>query len=360
MALAADAPAPQRLAAALALGADAFTDATVPAAERDAVFARGWQFVAHASQLAGAGDHAVTEVAGVPLLLVRGTDGVLRALHNVCRHRAGPLAICDGRAAKALHCRYHGWTYALDGRLRSAPEMDGADAFSVDTIRLPEASVAIWRGLVFAALEPQQPRDFESLVEGIAPRLAAAGIDAHGFEAFEHSGRVSYDIACNWKLYVDNYLEGYHLPRVHPALNRMLDYRQYRTETASWHALQSSPIRESHGKAPGQEALYCWLWPNTMLNVLPDRLQTNRVLPLAVDRCRVVFDYFHAPRVPQSARDADRTFSDEVQREDIGICEAVQRGVACGSYDAGRLNPLRESGLFHFHELWRAAFRVQV
>lgn len=359
MVIAAGAPAPQRLASAHALPAEAFTDATVAAAERDAVFARGWQLVAHASQLAGAGDHVVTEIAGVPLLLIRGADGDLRALHNVCRHRAGPLAICDGRAARALHCRYHGWTYALDGRLRSAPEMDGAEAFSVDTIRLPEASAAIWRGLVFAALEPRQPQDLDSLAQGIESRLASAGLETSAFGGFEHSGRVTYDIACNWKLYVDNYLEGYHLPHVHPALNRMLDYRQYRTETASWHSLQSSPIRESHGKAPEKEALYYWLWPNTMLNVLPDRLQTNRVLPLAVDRCRVVFDYFHAPRVPQSARDADRTFSDDVQREDIAICEAVQRGVACGSYVAGRLNPLRESGLYHFHELWRAALRAQ-
>lgn len=343
----------QQLATARALPAAAFCDADLPAAEREAVFARTWQVVAHVSQLAAAGDHAVTEIAGVPLVLVRGSDGALRALHNVCRHRAGPLALCDGRGANALHCCYHGWTYELDGRLKSAPEMAGALGFDADAIRLPEAQVAVWRGLVFVALDPHDPPEFAALVEGIEARLAAAGFDASAFEDFEHSGRVTYDIGCNWKLYADNFLEGYHLPHVHPALNRLLDYRQYRTETFQWHSLQSSPIRD----APGRQALYYWLWPNTMLNCLPDRLQTNRVLPLGVDRCRVAFDFFHAPGVPRSARDADRAFSDEVQREDIGICEAVQRGVASGSYEAGRLNPLRESGLFHFHELWRAALR---
>lgn len=343
--------APQRLATAHALPAEVFTDAAVAAAERAAVFARGWQFVAHLSQLAAAGDHVLTEIAGVPILIVHGADGALRALHNVCRHRAGPLALCDGRGAKALHCRYHGWTYELDGRLRSAPEMAGTEAFDVNAIRLPETPVAVWRGLVFAALHPTH--EFDELVDGIEPRLASAGFDAALFENFEYSGRATYDLACNWKLYLDNYLEGYHLPHVHPALNRMLDTRQYRTETSRWHSLQSSPIRGTEGK----EALYYWLWPNTMLNCLPDRLQTNRVLPLGVDRCRVVFDFSHALGVPQSARDADRAFSDEVQAEDIAICEAVQHGVSSGSYDAGRLNPLRESGLFHFHELWRAALR---
>ena len=346
--------APQRLASAQALPAAAFTDTGLAAAETAAIFARGWQFVAHVSQLSAAGDHVVTEIAGVPLLMVRGADGQLRALHNVCRHRAGPLALCDGRAAKALHCRYHGWTYALDGRLKSAPEMADAQSFDIEAIRLPEARVAVWRGLVFAALDPREPKTFTALVEGIEARLATAGFDASALEGFEHSGRVSYEIGCNWKLYVDNYLEGYHLPHVHPALNRMLDYREYRTETLRWHSLQSSPIRD----APGRQALYYWLWPNTMLNCLPDRLQTNRVLPLGADRCRVVFDYFHAPGVPASARESDRVFSDEVQREDIGICEAVQRGMQSGSYDAGRLSPLRESGLFHFHELWRAALRA--
>lgn len=344
--------AAQALATALALPAPCYV--TPEAAERDrrAVFARSWQLVAHAAQLAQAGDHVVAEVAGVPLVIVRGDDGVLRALHNVCRHRAGPLALCDGRAAKRLRCRYHGWTYALDGRLLGAPEMDDATGFRLDAIRLPEARVAEWQGLVFAALDDAPP--FADLVDGIDARIGPAALDGYAFHQ-----RVAYDIACDWKVYVDNFLEGYHVPHIHPELNRMLDYRSYVTELARWHSLQWSPL-ESAGELYGSgEALYYWLWPNTMLNILPGRLQSNRVLPLGVGRCRVEFDFYY----PRDARDAarparDLAFSDVVQQEDIAICEHVQRGLASGSYEAGRLNPKRESGVHQFHERLRAAYRA--
>ena len=345
--------APQPLATALALPAHCYVDPAMHERDRSAVFARSWQLVAHAAQVAGAGDHAVAEIAGVPLVIVRGDDGALRALHNVCRHRAGPLAACDGRGAHALTCRYHGWTYALDGRLRGAPEMGRAEGFDPAAIRLPQAQVVEWQGLVFAALDEAAP-PFAAVVEGIDARLAAAG---HRMADYRFHRRVSYDIACDWKVYVDNYLEGYHVPRVHPGLNALLDYRSYTTTTARWHALQASPLDSAPTLYGSGEALYYWLWPSTMLNCLPGRLQTNRVLPLATGRCRVDFDFFYADANAAQAA-ADARFSDDVQQEDIGICEAVQRNLASGSYVAGRLNPLREAGVWHFHELLRAAHRA--
>jgi len=342
---------PQPLAIATALPARCYVGDAAAALDRRAVFAHSWQLVAHAAQLSDAGDHVVAGIAGVPLVLVRGEDGELRALHNVCRHRAGPLASCDGRGAKRLRCQYHGWTYALDGRLLSAPEMDDARDFATDAIRLPQARVAQWRSLVFAAFDDAPP--FEELVDGIDARVGAAAMSDYAF-----ARRVAYEIDCDWKVYVDNYLEGYHVPHVHPELNRMLDYRSYVTGLARWHSLQWSPL-ESAGDLYGDgEALYYWLWPNTMLNILPGRVQTNRVLPLAGNRCRVEFD-FHYPRdgADMARHERDLAFSDLVQQEDIDICERVQRGLASGSYVAGRLNPKRESGVHHFHELLRAAYR---
>ena len=168
-------------------------------------------------------------------------------------------------------------------------------------------------------------------------------------------------MACNWKVYVDNYLEGYHVPHVHPGLNRLLDYRSYRTELARWHSLQWSPLESDAALYGNGDALYYWLWPNAMLNILPGRLQTNRVIPLGVDHCRVLFDSYYALDAAgiadEAKRNADLAFSDEVQREDLGICEDVQRGFASGSYVPGRLNPLRETGVHHFHELLRTAYR---
>lgn len=349
----------QALEHAFALPAMLYRDATWAQAERLSVFARSWQLLGPAERVAQPGDHLVGEIAGVPLLVVRGEDGVLRGLHNVCRHRAGPLALCDGRGARSLRCRYHGWNYGLDGRLRTATDMADATGFRPQDIRLPEVPVMQWQGLVFAALDPRM--DFAAWTQGIDVRLGAR------LAGYAFCRRVAYEVACNWKVYVDNYLEGYHLPHVHPALNRLLDYASYRTEPARWHSLQWSPLDTAGAADAGAEgiygegeALYYFLWPNTMLNVLPGRLQTNRVIPLDTRRCRVEFDYYYpaaADAAEQARRKRDHTFSDEVQAEDIAICEAVQRGLDSGSYEAGRLNPRRENGVHHFHELLRESLR---
>ena len=277
--------------------------------------------------------------------------GTLRAFHNVCRHRAGPIALCDGLAAKSLRCRYHGWTYALDGRLMSAPEMQSAEGFDVAGVALPQLAVREWHGLVFAAVDQAAAMPFEALVAGIGERLGSAR-ELATYSGHRHS---AYEIACNWKVYVDNFLEGYHVPHVHPALNRVLDYRSYRTELSPWSAQQCTPLESDPAPYGNGDALYWWMWPNTMLNVLPGRLQTNRTVPLGAGRCRVEFDTYYAPGNEQSA-EADLAFSDEVQHEDIGICEAVQRGLSSGSYTTGPLNPLRETALAHFHGLLRQAY----
>lgn len=348
--------ATQRLETSTALPATYYVDAAMAGIDRAAIFDRAWQLVAHVSQLRDAGDHVVADLAGLPVIAVRGADGAIRAFHNVCRHRAGPIAQCDGLGAKALRCRYHGWTYTLEGQLRSAPEMKDVEDFDVADIRLPQLAVTIWQGLVFAAVDAPHAPPFADFVAGIDARLGPG----RGLEHYGSHHRASYDIACNWKVYVDNYLEGYHVPHVHPGLNRLLDYRSYRTELQRWHSLQWSPLESDPALYGSGDALYYWLWPNTMLNILPGRLQTNTVIPLGVDRCRVLFDSYYAPDDSadgQARRDADLAFSDEVQHEDLGICEDVQRGFASGSYVPGRLNPLRESGVHHFHELLRAAYR---
>ena len=203
------------------------------AMEQRAVFARSWQLVAHHSQLAEPGDHVVEKIADVPVIVIRGQDNVLRAFPNVCRHRAGPLALCNGKGARALHCKYHGWTYTLEGQLRSAPEMQAAEDFKIEDIRLPPLRVHEWQGLVFVALDEHVPRleqVYASIVERIAP------ID---LASMRYLRRDSYDINCNWKVYIDNFLEGYHLPHVHPGLSKVLDYRAYDPALFPWNSQQS-------------------------------------------------------------------------------------------------------------------------
>jgi choline monooxygenase len=339
---------------AFALHASFYNDPQWLAFEQREVFGRSWQLAAHSGDLADAGDHVACEIAGKPIVIVRNSDGTLNAFHNVCRHRAGPLAICNGKGARVLQCKYHGWTYTLDGQLRSAPEMQGAAHFEPSEIRLTRVRVQEWQGLVFVALSEDAP-PFESVFGGIAERIRPIDVAAMRF-----AKRDSYRIACNWKVYVDNFLEGYHLPFVHPGLSKVLDYRVYDTELFEWHSLQHSPLRNNDGIYGDGDAFYYFVYPNIMLNIMPGRMQTNRVVPDGHGHCIVEFDYYYTDDPQVQARIAsEQAFSDEIQSEDIFICERVQKGLMSGSYEAGRLNPKRESGVWHFQNLLRKAYSAR-
>ena len=314
------------------------------------MFGAGWQFVARAVELAESGDHVVAEIAGVPVLLVRDGD-VLRAFHNVCRHRAGPLALCAGKGLTRLRCHYHGWTYGLDGRLRAAPEMAEAEGFAVGDIALPPVRVTQWQGLVWATLDDAAP-PLETVLDGVAERIAPIDCGAMRLAATQ-----TYVVACDWKVYVDNFLEGYHVPHVHPALGDVVEYRNYTVELGDWWSLQHSPLRNSTDFYGDGEAFYWFVWPNTMLNILEGRLQTNRVLPAGHGRCTVEFGFLYTPAAAHRAA-ADLAFTDVIQAEDAAICEAVQRGIVSGSYTPGRLSPKREAAVWHFQERLRAAYAV--
>lgn len=325
--------------------------------EREAVFARSWQAVGHAGQVAAPGAYFTAEVAGEPVLVVRGEDGALRGFYNVCRHRAGPLATERQGCARLLRCRYHGWTYGLDGALRGSPCWRGVEGFERGEHALAPVAVAEWRGLVLVHLE-RAAEGFEASTRGLAERLAGA-TPAAGELAHE----AVYEVACNWKVYVENYLEGYHVPLVHPELTRLYDLRSYTSEVAGRWSLQwtrLAPGDATYATRAGDCAYYVFVFPNLMLNVLPGRLQTNLVEPLAADRCRVTFRYFYAEGTPAEARAADIAFSDRVQAEDGEICGHVQRGLASRSYSRGRLSVEEEAAVHHFHELLRACYRLQL
>lgn len=343
----------QSLPEARTLPACVYADPEFHTFDANVIFARSWQLIGRCEQVQQIGDHIVAEVADKPLLAVRGNDSVLRGFFNVCKHRAGPLALENGNA-RQLQCKYHGWTYTLEGQLRAAHEMQEARDFDLACIHLDPVSVAEWEGLLFAAVE-QPPATLEQVLHGIRERI-------HPIEPakLRFHTRVEYAMRCNWKVYVDNYLEGYHLPHVHPGLNRLLDYRSYTTHTAEWHSWQHSPLDGSRGPYQAGDAHYYFVYPNLMLNMLPGRLQTNRVLPVSQRECRVLFDYYYADTESSTAQkriEEDLRFSDEVQQEDIAICERVQLGLESGVYHAGRLSPKREAGVHHFQELLRNAYR---
>jgi len=328
-----------------------YTSPEVYAAERDAVFARSWQAIGRVEQVAASGAFLTAEIAGEPLLVVRDDDGVLRGFFNVCRHRAAPILNEPCGVSTKLRCRYHGWTYDLAGRLRGTPEFDGVADFRKDDNGLVPVAVAEWGPFVWVHLTaPPEPLDatVAPLRAWVESRAALAGLAWHA--------RKTYDLACNWKVYVDNYLDGgYHVNTVHPGLAGVLDYREYRTECSGRTVLQSSPLTPAAGDAgrtrTGDLAAYWWVYPNLMLNLYAGVMDTNLVLPLGPDRCRVVFDFYFAAGTDNGFIRDSVAVADQVQAEDVGICEDVQRGLTSRSYTSGRFSVKRENGGYYFHQL---------
>jgi choline monooxygenase len=344
------------LAKAATIPSRLYVDPVYHELERERIFARTWQLVARAEQLAQPGDYVVVEIAGESVVLVRDANG-LRGYHNVCLHRAGPVATGCGRR-QTLQCKYHGWTYSLTGELLRAPEMETTENFRPADFRLHPVQVATWGPLVFATLDLKAP-PLGHFMDGIPERAASFRPDGMRWVM-----RKDYPVRCNWKVYVDNYLEGYHLPVVHPGLHKELDYDQYRVEPFRYWSLQHAPLRPVHGNAAdrtyvadatGSDAQYYWLFPNMMLNVYLGQLQTNVVLPDGPDRCTVVFEWFAHDPPADPATDPVWSrrvhFSDEIQAEDIEICETVQKNLRSRVYDRGRYSAKRENGVHHFHSL---------
>ncbi|MCI0487204.1 MAG: Rieske 2Fe-2S domain-containing protein [Blastocatellia bacterium] len=344
----------ERLAYASTLPSEWYTDPDALRREKEKIFSRTWQLVGRAEQVARPGDFFTATIADEPVIVARGMDEKLRAFSNVCRHRAGPVAAgCGNR--KAFRCGYHGWTYSLEGRLLGTPEFEGVECFNKEEIALPEFSVEVWSGLVFVNIDDA----CASLFDVLEDLPARSGLKEQ--TSFQLAARKDWYVDCNWKVYVDNYLEGYHIPIVHPALARELDYTRYRTETRRYYSIQHSPIKRVDSarlhvdeNADENEAQFFWLFPNLMLNVYADNYSTNLIVPLGPERTLTVFEwYFRDAESIEAGEQVRRIveFSDEIQLEDINICEAVHRGLRSRSYGSGRYSVKRENGVHHFHGL---------
>ena len=318
----------------------AYRDASRYEAERRAVFGRSWLFMGHQSELAREGDVVSATIAGYPLLVVRAKDG-LRAFHNVCRHRAGPLFTQErGNCGGALTCQYHGWVYTLDGRLRNARDFGAASGFDPRDYPLFDIRVETWRGFVFVNADKDAP----ALAVTLAP--LEARLKLGGLEGLVHAGRRTHDITCNWKVYVENYLEGYHIPLVHPQLNSEVD--------ASKYAVTIDGSLCFHHAPPRGETVYDGLWafalPNLGLNVYTNGVMMERVAPLGLGATRLIYDFYltaDAAEDPAQRQSVVGT-SGVVTNEDKWICEHVQANIEAGIYQAGVLSPRHEAGVGWF------------
>jgi choline monooxygenase len=249
----------------------------------------------------------------------------------------------------------------MDGSLRGVPQWNRVDLFDKKDFGLTPVHCEIWQGLIFVNTA-EAPHPFSEVVDGINKRIAPVTLDT-----FKFHSKVIYHIQCNWKVYVDNYLEGYHIPIVHPELAKLLDYKNYVTETCRYYSLQYSPFSDKGDgnlyQAKDGEAYYYFIYPNFMLNILPGRLQTNVVIPVDENRCIVEF-YYYYQNPEKTGFDAmaaeDIGYSETIQQEDIGICEAVQRGLHSKVYNKGRFSVERELGVYHFQSLIKQSLKSRM
>ena len=337
-----------------------YTDKHLYDLEQQTVFSNSWQLGARMDQLLAPGQYVTSEIGNEPIVIVRGNDQQIRGFFNVCRHHAAAVMTEPTGTAPHLRCPYHGWTYSLEGALKGAPDFSDVCNFDKTANSLLPVQTASWENWVFVRIGSDEAQialpEFLSaeLIDQVRPLELAK---LHWLE------RRHYIFDCNWKVFVDNYLDGgYHVPYLHKGLDSVLDYSNYTIENGTRHCLQSSPLVSEGAEAAtgavrrGERALYYWIYPNFMINWYAGVMDTNLVLPLGIDKTEVIFD-FYFPDVSAAARErnlASIEVGQRIQDEDVSICKSVQRGLNSRAYEAGRLSVRREAGEHLFHRLLHA------
>jgi choline monooxygenase len=335
-----------------------YRDPRIEELERASVFSATWQVVGRLDQVCEKGQFFTAEVAGEPIVVVRGDDAQLRAFYNVCRHHAAAVVPEATGCAKQFRCPYHGWTYGIDGTLKGMVEFDGVCNFARADNGLVPIRVDVWENFVFVNLDGSAAplQKFLGAVPDIVAPLELT-------KKLRYLDRRIYPLNCNWKVYVDNYLDGgYHVPHAHKGLSSVIEYTKYTIENFERACLQSSPLSSDANASAGVaatrqgRAFYLWIYPNFMMNAYEGVMDTNLVLPLGTDKCAVIFDYYFADTRPAAEAHNRESIavSEKVQDEDMAICDAVQRGLHSRAYVAGRLSVRREAGEHLFHRLLHA------
>jgi Rieske 2Fe-2S family protein len=350
------------LASGRALAPRLYLDPQTLALEQQRIFERTWQLAGHVSQLPRPGSYLTAQAGTQPVLVVRDDDGEIRAYRNVCRHRGSRLLSGSGQCRAAIRCRYHGWTYRLDGQLIGVPEGRAfAPPIDKSAFGLLPARAEVMCGLVFVNLDADATALAE-LVGDLPSRLARYSLPTlERFAEFSGAGQPA-----NWKVVAENYLEGYHIPIAHPDLMRLLDYKRYSLEVHDHWLWFEAPLRERPagnrvarlytrlvepmaGLAEEDRHLwrYLFVYPNTAIDLYPDQVTTWQILPDGVARTSDVFGSYRPPRTGPRTRLVQRLnqrFNSNVLAEDVDLVDNVQRGLATRGYECGPLSA-REAGV---------------
>ena len=323
---------------------------------KEAIFASSWQYISDANIVREKGEAypftLLPNMLNEPLVLVQGKDDKTRCLSNVCTHR-GKIIVEKPSKKPLLSCGYHGRCFRLDGTFKSMPEFKEVVNFPTKADDLAQIPLKKWAGLNFISLHPKV--DFEEMIRPMQERIGWMPLDTM---TFREEGTKDYPVAANWALYCDNYLEGFHVPFVHPALNEALDFQNYDYETFPYCNLQIGIAGEGepHFDLPkispdyGRKvyAYYFWLFPNLMFNFYPWGLSLNVVTPINHQKTVVSFRtyQFENQELSRTVYNMDRT-----EMEDEEVVESVQLGVQSRFYHSGRFSPSMEKAVHHFHTL---------
>lgn len=344
-------------ARASTLDASWYLDPHVYELELERIFARTWQPVAKLRDLAKPGDYVASDVAGEPIVVLRDKEGKLRAFFNVCPHRAGAVARGKGNR-KSLQCAYHGWTFDLNGCLLNTPYFFEVENFDTSRYNLREIQTDTWGPYVFVNLD-----------EGAPPLHTWWGDDFDHHRGIDWSqwrlvDEREYVIDVNWKVYLDNYAEGYHVATAHPGLAREMSLDNLYVDCYRFYSTQRAVIkppfignpnnRRYRNPKEGDQICYHVLFPNFMIDDYPDNLSTNIVKPLGHDKILLKFDWWFPHDMDHSAMESMIEFADQVQYEDIAICDEVQRNLKSRAYATGRFSGRYENGVHHFQSLTHA------
>lgn len=317
--------------------------------ERQNIFASEWLLFAHEAMLPKSGSYIAQTIAGYPVLVIRAQDGSLKAFHNVCRHRASMIVEEGVGQTQSLRCMYHGWVYDTDGQLQKAPDFGGDEASLCARMKLFSIHLEIWNNLVFVCLSDRPP-DFQSALGDLPAVIRDINLGV-----FEYHSVVKHSLVCNWKVYAENYAEGYHIPYVHPGLNKEVDMATYKVVTGEKIAQHLSEPRAERQEDAINDGLWVWFWPHAALNVYKEGMNLELMVPTGPET--VELQYYYLFRDLSNGEDIPKTvaMSREVTAEDVKICEIVQKNLRSGIYDRGELSPRHESGVAYFQTLIKEA-----
>jgi choline monooxygenase len=336
-----------------------YTDDAVLRLEEERIFRRKWQYAGHLGELDEPGSYFTCCAGHVPVVVTRTRDGDLKAFVNVCRHRGFPVASGSGRR-ETLQCAYHAWTYGLDGSLRAAPRSEREPVFERERLGLRPVRVDKWGPFVFVNPDLDTAPLGDTLRD-LPQLVASCGVDVDAL-VFRH--RVAFELAANWKIACENFLECYHCPVAHPGFSDMVDVGPdaYRLEVSETYSTQLGALRANgrHAYDPAGEierSQFHFVLPNVGINIFPGppNVSIGPINPLGTTRTARVLDYFFAPGVEDAWVEEFLAFDDQVSVEDKTLVEGVQRGVASGLLEEGRLMTNAERLIVHFQDYVRAA-----